>query len=118
MPRFVILRHDWRGVHWDVMLEREGALRTWSVAAPIAAGPSQPARLLPVHRLAYLDYEGPVSGNRGTVRRVAEGHYTAREWSDGRVVVLLDGPRLRGEAELSRDAGGAWSLAFRPGKAD
>jgi len=31
------------------------------------------AERLPDHRSAYLDYEGPVSGGRGTVRRVAAG---------------------------------------------
>lgn len=31
------------------------------------------AELLPDHRAAYLSYEGPVSGNRGEVARVASG---------------------------------------------
>src|SRR5262245_48918907 len=31
------------------------------------------AERLADHRYAYLDYEGPISGNRGSVRRMAEG---------------------------------------------
>lgn len=34
------------------------------------------ARRLADHRPAYLSYEGPVSGDRGTVRRIARGHLT------------------------------------------
>ena len=33
------------------------------------------ATRLPDHRLAYLEYEGPVSGNRGVVRRIDSGKY-------------------------------------------
>lgn len=31
------------------------------------------ATRMPDHRVAFLTYEGPLSGGRGTVRRVAEG---------------------------------------------
>ncbi len=29
--RFVILEHQWNGVHWDLMLEQGGVLRTWAL---------------------------------------------------------------------------------------
>ena len=35
------------------------------------------ATRLPDHRAAYLDYDGEVSGNRGSVTRLATGHF---EW--------------------------------------
>jgi hypothetical protein len=88
--RYVVLRHD--GIsepHFDVMIEAApgGALHTWRV-------PSWPPRggevfeRLPDHRRDYLDYEGPVSGNRGTVRRVEAGVCEARP-GDGRLWVGL-----------------------------
>jgi hypothetical protein len=76
--RFVVLLHTGFGEdHYDLMFEREDrtALRTIRVARWPIVGETA-ARSLPDHRLAYLDYEGPVSGGRGTVRRVARGQYT------------------------------------------
>ena len=110
MARFVVLEHRWGGVHWDVMLERGEALRTWAVDAPIVAGVEMSARALADHRIAYLDYEGPVSGGRGAVRRIATGTYETIEWTDDRVVVILSGDQLSGEVIFSREAGGGWSF--------
>ena len=77
MPRFVVLEHDHPDVHWDLMLESEETLATWSLppmALPI--GEFQcPAKRLPDHRKRYLDYEGPVSDGRGTVRRIDAGTF-------------------------------------------
>ena len=74
---YVILRHD--GIpdpHYDLMFEREpgGPLLTlrspnWPILNPTPVEP------LPDHRRDYLDYEGPVSNNRGDVRRVQSGTY-------------------------------------------
>jgi hypothetical protein len=69
MPRFVILEHDHPELHWDFMLEAGAVLRTWRLAAPPALGQVVAAAASFDHRLLYLDYEGPVSGGRGTVRR-------------------------------------------------
>lgn len=75
MPRFVVLQHDWPQLHWDLMLENGASLRTWRLSE--APHPRHPIALvrLPPHRSIYLDYEGPVSGDRGTVRRVLAGTY-------------------------------------------
>ncbi|MEO6811021.1 MAG: DNA polymerase ligase N-terminal domain-containing protein [Isosphaeraceae bacterium] len=116
MPRFVVLEHLWQAVHWDFMLERDGTLQTWAVDAPICSGIVLPARSLADHRLIYLDYEGTVSANRGTVRRWDQGTYQAVVWTPNQVRVILNGTQLVGEAELWRsetgeiDRGFAWSL--------
>ncbi len=102
MRRFVILEHSWNGVHWDLMLEEKDALRTWALESPLAEGRCVPARSLADHRRVYLDYEGPVSGNRGSVRRVESGTYKALCWSEDRVVVRLQASALKGELELRR----------------
>jgi hypothetical protein len=106
MPRFVLLEHHWNGVHWDLMLEAGDALRTWAIDAPIVPGVALPARALGDHRRLYLDYEGPVSGNRGWVRRVDSGVYEPQCWTADRVEAVFTGDQLVGRVELSRIGAG------------
>lgn len=100
------------------MLEDDGRLRTWRLPEdPAGPGPS-PAVPLPDHRLAYLDYEGPVSGGRGEVRRWDEGTWTRLEESPTLLRVELAGTRLAGQVLLARHAdaspegGVGWSYSF------
>ncbi len=115
MPRFVILEHQWNGVHWDLMLEQGEALATWAIDAPIVDGVDLPARSLASHRRHYLDYEGPISGDRGTVRRVDRGTYEAVVWSPDRIVVQLQGETTQGTAELWRPEPPRSETLRRPG---
>ena len=64
--RFTILEHDHPHLHWDLLLDAGDALRTWRLLSPPACLQWIAAEQLPDHRRLYLDYEGPVSGNRGT----------------------------------------------------
>lgn len=107
MPRFVLLEHHRDGTHWDFFLEIElgGPLRTWAIDAEVVAGKDLPARALADHRAIYLDYEGAVSGGRGTVRRLDRGEYRALEWTEELVRVRLEGAQLVGEVELRRVVG-------------
>jgi len=102
MPRFVILTHDHPFPHWDFMLEQKDSLWTWRLLGPPDSAGPIPAEPLPNHRLAYLDYEGSVSGNRGTVSRWDTGTYDLVEERSaahpGGIVVRLRGERLRGTA--------------------
>jgi hypothetical protein len=43
----------------------------------LAASNTVDAQRIADHRLAYLEYEGPISGGRGTVRRLDGGSYFA-----------------------------------------
>jgi DNA polymerase Ligase (LigD) len=116
MPRFVILRHEMplghdRGTHFDLMLEAEGVLRTWELSEFPCPDKVIQADALPDHRLAYLEYEGQVSGNRGSVRRVEEGEYEVLAESAGALLVQLAGKLLHGRLELRQDGG----VGFHPG---
>ncbi len=122
MPRFVILRHELppghdRGSHFDLMLEVGGALRTWSLPELPAVGKVIPAEALSDHRLAYLGYEGPVSGNRGSVSRVEEGGYEVVEEAGGLLRVHLAGRNLRGLLELRQGENSAamWAVSYQGG---
>lgn len=67
--RFVILTHDWPSPHWDFLAERNGVLRAWRLLTEPVAGQDVAAESNFDHRLLYLDYEGPLSGDRGSVSR-------------------------------------------------
>lgn len=110
--RYVVLRHDHPEVHWDFMLEAEGVLRTWRLPSPPHAMAME-ATALPDHRLAYLDYEGPVSDGRGTVVCWDRGTYemltTAGEVNRARLI----GDVLRAIATWRLLEGGRWQFEFR-----
>lgn len=106
-PRFVILEHDWPMLHWDLLLEAGPVLRAWRLGAEPNPSDSVPAEPNADHRLVYLDYEGPVSGGRGCVRRWDAGTF---EWlADGPdgVVIRLQGARLSGRFAVGRTFGPA-----------
>lgn len=118
MPRFVILRHELpaghaRRAHWDLMFERGGVLRTWSVERePSSAGPIE-ANDLADHRVDYLDYEGPVSGQRGTVRQWDRGEYRLEEQAPDRWIVVLEGARMTGRMTFERsESTHSWRVSF------
>ena len=114
MPRFVVLTHDHPVLHWDLMLEQGDSLRTWRLAQPPDAAGSIAAEALPDHRLAYLDYEGPVSGDRGTVERWDSGEYEVVESIADYLVVRLSGRKLVGLAALERVHGTPWRFRRLP----
>jgi len=119
-PRpFVVLRHDPpfgtpQQTHWDLMLDTEAALRTWALAqfpvwnAPVAA------KQLPDHRRAYLTYEGPVSGNRGSVTRVLAGTYELQLDTAQRIECRLHATQFAARLILTRDTDHAthWMAGF------
>ncbi len=56
-------------------MERDGTLASWRLLRPVVCGQWIDAERLPDHRMMYLDYEGPVSRDRGTVKRLTGGTY-------------------------------------------
>ena len=74
MPRFAILAHDHPAPHWDLFLEAGPVLRSWRLLAPLGREAPVPAEPAADHRLLYLEYEGPVSGERGSVEPRGRGH--------------------------------------------
>jgi hypothetical protein len=113
MPRFVFLRHECpptfgKPSHWDLMLERDGVLLTWSLPELPAAWDGESGvgvelidmTRLADHRLAYLDYEGPISGDRGAVTRHDRGEYEVLSDANGVLRVRLRGTRCDDVIEL------------------
>jgi len=111
MPqRFVILEHHHEGIHYDLMLEHAGVLKTWRLPQPLRPGTAQQATYSYDHRSVYLDYEGPVSGNRGHVVRWDAGVYEGAITSDAQLEVRLAGKRCQGQLQLQLIHGDRWQV--------
>ena len=139
MPRFVLLYHECppgfpRPSHWDLMLEDGEVLRTWAltqlprdwqllveqsvsnddVPKLVAATNAVPAEQLADHRPAYLDFEGLLSGDRGSVTRIESGAYSAGQNTPDRWEFAITGRMIVGLITLSRtlSEGPHWKLTF------
>lgn len=111
-PRFVILHHTGFGVeHWDLMLQRGEVLWTWQLERNPVGLRAEPirARRIGDHRVRYLDYEGPVSGGRGVVRRADRGELDWIDVGEAGVIFRLRGGHLDGHFELrAGSTGESW----------
>jgi len=118
--RFVIQKHEASHLHFDLRLESQDVLRSWSVpkGMPYALGERRLAIATEDHPLDYLTFEGIIPAGQyggGTVMvwdigtyDVIEGNY----WK-GMLRFFLTGTKLEGEWLLERDpekGEKAWSL--------
>ena len=122
MPRFVLLEHSLppgrpRGLHWDFMLELGQTLRTWALPSVPAPGEPMECDSLADHRADYLDYEGPVSGDRGSVRRIDAGVFELLADTPAGLQIALHGAVLQGLVRLTPLAtqDQRWSFEFVAG---
>jgi hypothetical protein len=114
MPRYVLLEHDYPHRHWDLMLEQGETLKTWRLAAPPTPENPVLAEMIGDHRPIYLDYEGPVSGQRGIVRRWDRGEIKDVEPSRDLWVVCVVGRLLEGTLKLRRISEQLWECVYSP----
>lgn len=126
MGRMVLLLHEMPDgtSHYDWLIERpastgdaeERCLLTFRVEHRIdlAATGVFDAERLEDHRHVYLTFEGDVAGERGRVRRIAEGRCTRLD--DRRKVVTVRGQWGSGEARewTGEVRGVGWSFLERP----
>lgn len=126
ITRFVLLRHEVpegyaRPSHWDLLLERDGGAWTWALEVLPTGWPLEKPNgeveglRLADHRLHYFDYEGPVSGERGSVARVLAGSCEWLEAGSDRIIVRLTSGT--GTAQLTLEGTGGsstWQLRFTP----
>ncbi len=117
MPRYVILQHETpegypRPTHWDLMFESGDVLKTWALDEEPGEGGRIEAEQLADHRKEYLDYEGPVSGDRGTVSQWTTGDYTTVRHSDDEFAARLDSGQLIGTVVARRIDDQRWMVSF------
>ena len=137
--RFVILRHDigpgldrTSQSHFDWMFQVDDRLKTWATATidRFDRAITMDADRLADHRVAYLEYQGALSGDRGRVTRVRSGQFTIVENRQDRFVATLtwqwEGQSQAGfvicqriivdSASCLDEMRSAWSLSFSPGR--
>jgi bifunctional non-homologous end joining protein LigD len=105
-PLFVIQRHDARRLHYDLRLERDGALASWAVpkGLPFRAGERHLAVHVEDHPLDYASFEGVIPTGEygaGAVEIWDRGTYELLEEKRGGGLTF----RLQGER-----AQGIWTL--------
>jgi len=101
-PVFVVQRHAARRLHYDLRLERGGALASWAVpkGLPLEAGERRLAVHVEDHPLEYASFEGEIPAGEygaGSVEIWDTGTYELlEEKHDGGLTVHLHGRRLDG----------------------
>ncbi|MCB9853118.1 MAG: hypothetical protein H6819_08480 [Phycisphaerales bacterium] len=106
--RFVVLfhAHPTEGDHYDLLIETDAALASWRVLdRPESATTNRSIACIqiPDHRREYLDYEGPVSGDRGDVKQHDAGHCATSPLDAPRIAIRFAGKVLKGDFVLERD---------------
>ena len=114
--RFVIQKHDARRLHYDFRLQMKGVLKSWAVpkGLPWKKGEKHLAVEVEDHPIEYEDFEGIIpEGNYGggTVMVWDRGTYyvygeqPAKSFQEGKLHLVLDGKKARGEWTLVRIRG-------------
>jgi len=122
-PTFVVHKHDATRLHYDVRLEIDGALASWSVPKGPSYDPAVKRLAIQTedHPLEYGSFEGRIPDgeygagdsliwDNGSCDSVPPGQLSQQR-KKGHIVVELHGKKLRGQWHLVRTHGGA------PGKA-
>jgi bifunctional non-homologous end joining protein LigD len=111
--RFVIQKHDASRLHYDFRLEMEGVLKSWAVpkGLPWEKGEKHLAVEVEDHPVEYATFEGIIPQGQyggGTVMVWDRGQYHVygedplKALRDGRMHMVMDGEKAKGEWSLIR----------------
>jgi DNA ligase D-like protein (predicted 3'-phosphoesterase) len=119
-PIFVIQEHDASTHHFDLRIEVDGVLKSWSVPKGPSTDPSEKRLAIPTedHPTDYADFEGVIPDDeygggtvllwdRGPYRNLRadkddDGATMAESYDDGKIEVWLDGSKITGGYALVR----------------
>jgi len=96
------------------MLESDGVLKTWRIRNLPENGSRIAMEQLGDHRVLYLTYEGPLSGNRGSVTCWDRGEYQEETNNENQIEVILKGGKLKGKMVIEKKDNTLWSGVFEP----
>lgn len=99
---YVIQEHHASHLHWDLRLEMDGVLKSWAIPKepPIDANVKRLAVEVEDHPLEYAAFEGTISEGQygaGEVKIWDKGTYDPIDIQEGKIIVNVDGAKLKGE---------------------
>jgi len=113
--RFVVQKHDAKGLHYDFRLELEGTLKSWAVPKGPSLDPKDKRMAIQTedHPLAYADFEGSIpKGEYGGGDMIIwdhgiwQPHGDATEtYKSGKLKFTLVGEKLSGDWALVKTRG-------------
>ena len=113
--RFAILQHDYPTLHWDIFLQEGNRLLSWRgdhhghfLNGGLVVQTDD-------HRLVYLDYQGPLTGQRGTVRRIDGGALAWKHRGEHEFIAEIKGQRWQGLLRLKKIDETRWLVVFNSG---
>ena len=98
---FVIQEHHARRLHYDLRLEKDGVLKSWSVpkGIPEISGDRRLAVQVEDHPLEYGKFEGTIPEGQygaGTVRIWDHGQYESIAWGENKIEFIMKGEKMEG----------------------
>ncbi len=114
MPIFVVQEHHARKLHWDLRLEMNGVLKSWALPKepPTSKGIKRLAIPTEDHDLSYANFEGRIPEGMygaGIVKIWDKGSYDLIEKGEDKIVVKLNGRKLKGEYVLVKMKSGKYA---------
>src|ERR1043166_1484563 len=111
--RFVIQKHHASRLHYDFRLQMQGVLKSWAVPKGLPWGQGEKHLAVEVedHPIEYETFEGVIPQGQyggGTVMVWDRGQYyvygenPAKSWGEGKLHLVLDGEKAKGEWTLIR----------------
>jgi DNA ligase D-like protein (predicted 3'-phosphoesterase) len=104
---YVIQKHAATHLHYDLRLEMDGVLKSWAVPKepPVEFGVRRLAVQVEDHPVAYATFEGTIPQGEygaGTVEIWDKGTYKMVDRKEDKLVVEINGQKLRGPYVLVR----------------
>jgi DNA ligase D-like protein (predicted 3'-phosphoesterase) len=110
---YVIQKHWATRLHYDLRLEMDGVLKSWAVPKepPTAPGIRRLAVEVEDHPVEYADFAGEIeegSYGAGRVEIWDKGTYTLTERDEDKIVVDIEGEKLKGRYALVHTGDKNW----------
>jgi hypothetical protein len=118
--RFVIQHHINNNEHFDLMIELENSdkLLVLKISSldinSLLSNTVIKAERLPDHRKEYLEYEGPVSGGRGSVKIFDSGRCRTILYKEDKCEFELSGKKFVGKIITNYIDGRTYNVQYCP----
>jgi DNA ligase D-like protein (predicted 3'-phosphoesterase) len=104
---YVVQKHQATHLHYDFRLEKDGVLKSWAVPKepPVEKGVRRLAVEVEDHPLDYAGFEGEIPEGEygaGTVQIWDKGTYETEKWNEAKIMVYINGNKLKGRYCLIR----------------